>query len=124
MAIALPVIDGMDSQVLANVLNSRVEEESVNINAHVNEDWLKTTLDGIASYVVTKLSNPSNIVEERKYLKIARLFVESLAEYSNNMSPNYEVANDMLQALKVFLSLLEEKVNGNIVGKHGFTENN
>ena len=121
MATALPL---MDAQVLANILNSHIQEEYANVNAHVNEDSLKTALDGIDSHVVSLLSDPNNIEEERKYLRIARIFIEPLAEYSDNVLPNDKVTNKILHGLKVFLSLLEEKVDGNIVGKHSFAKTN
>lgn len=126
MTMALPAIKKMDdiAQMLPNTVSSRIQEEPVDVNSHVNEDWLKTALDGIASYVVSTLSNPNNIEEERKYLKIARIFIEPLVEYSDNVNLNNKVTSKILHALKVFLSLLEEKVNGNIVGKHTFAETN
>ena len=109
--------------LLQRTLNGRIQED-VNPNIGSNdEDWLTNALDGIASFVVSKLSDPNNIEEERKYLKVARLFIEPVVEYHDKAKPNDKVANKILHGIKSFLTMLGDKVNdhpGNDISQLAF----
>lgn len=108
---AAPLLDRMEAQLI------QIQEGPAKIDTQDNEDWLTTALNGIASYVVSKFSNPENINEERKYIKVARSFIEPLVDFSDNANPNDKVANSILHTLKKFLSSLEGEIGGNVVGQ-------
>ena len=111
MVCSVPVSVDSDVQVLQSVFSvQRQENDNPNGNNN-NGDWLTNALDGIASFVVSKLSDPNNIEEEKKYLKISRLFIEPVVDYHDKAKPNDKVANKILHAIKSFLSSLEKKVN-------------
>lgn len=112
-----------DIRLLQSTIDGHIQED-VNHNSSSNdEDWLTNALDGIASFVVSKLSDPNNIEEERKYLKVARLFIESVVEYHDKAKPNDKVANKILHGIKSFLTLLGDKVSnhpGNNISQLAF----
>lgn len=114
-ATTLPTIESLrlDGEVLPNVMNGHTQEDFSLISDFSNEDWLINALDGIASLVVSKLSDPTNIDEERKYLKISRAFIEPVVEYVDHTNPNGS-AKKVLHILNTFLSSLEKKINGNV----------
>ena len=107
----IPVNYKKDGPILQSVLNSHIQENINPISHGGDEDWLSNALDGIASLVVSKLSDPKNTEEERKYLKISRLFIEPLVEYHDKAKPNDKVASKILHVLKSFLFSLEKEVN-------------
>ena len=96
-----------DIHMLQSTIDGRIQEDVISDD----EDWFTNALNGIASFVVSKLSDPDNTEEERKYLKVARLFIEPLVEYHDKVKPNDKVANKILHGIQSFLSLLEDKVN-------------
>ena len=114
-----PVKVKNDIHLLQSTIGGHVKKD-VSSNG---EDWFTDTLSGIASFIVSKLSDPNNIEEERKYLKIARLFIEPVVEYHDKAKPNDKVGNKILHGIHTFLSLLGDKVDnhpGSDVGQLAF----
>lgn len=108
-----------DIRLLHSTIDGHIQED-VSSN---DEDWLTSALNGIASFVVSKLSDPNNIEEERKYLKVAKLFIEPVVEYHDKAKPDDKVANKILHGIQSFLSLLVDKVNdhpGSDIGQQAF----
>lgn len=106
---ALSIVSSVPVGHIQSILSGQVQE-AVNPDGSNNQD----ALDGLATFVVSKLSDPNNIEEEKKSVKIARLFIEAILEYQYKDMPKNSFVYKFMYAMKSFLSSLDKKVNDGI----------
>lgn len=110
---ALSIVSSVPVGDFQSILSGRIQE-AVNPDGSINQDWLSDALDGLATFVVSNLSDPNNIEEERQSIRIVRLFIEAILEYQHKNMPKNSVVYKLLYTMKSFISSLEKKVNDGI----------
>ena len=110
----VPVGARYDIQMLQSIMNGQSQED---INPNSETDFISKAIDEITPFVVSKLSNPNTMEEDKKSLKVARLVIEALHDHLNKAVPNDNLALTFLYVIKSFLSSLEKNLNNNNDGR-------
>ena len=74
------------------------------IKSIVNDYFASSIIDNVASLVVSKLSDPANLDEERKYIKVARMILEAIMDNTDSYS------DSIIRMLIMFLLSMERKI--------------
>ena len=78
------------------------------IKSIVNDYFASRIIDNVASLVVSKLSDPTNLDEERKYIKVARMILEAIMDNTDSYSDSsYQ---NIIRMLIMFLLSMERKI--------------